>query len=201
MSADLSSPSFWFTPFVSLPAETDPLSWVKVGCCSGVQIFRMSLVFRIRQLVTTTLTGFYLRRKLRLSVCKGLGSSPSITIPSKILIDSNTHCHRVKGHPLGTSDTASECLATLGKSPWKAYYPCLPDLSAWGKNIWLLENTPGAMVFTGCRWPQAQEPCQLLQKVTSLPGLGGTAWASGPAPVDEHLGQRLSSVMMWLVSM
>lgn len=46
----------------------------------------------------------------------------------------------------------------------------------------------------------AQVPHQLLLKVTWLPGLGVT-WASDPVPVDEHLGQRLFSVMMWLVSM
>lgn len=46
----------------------------------------------------------------------------------------------------------------------------------------------------------AQVPRQLLLKVTWLPGLG-VAWASDPVPVDEHLGQRLFSVMMWLVSM
>lgn len=158
----------------------------------------MSSVFRIRQLVTTTLTGFNLRRKLRLSVCKDLGSSPSITIPSKILIDSNTYCHRVKGTGYVQVTLPQSAWSRLGKALGK---PCLPDLPAWGKTIWLLENTPGPMVFTGCRWPQAQEPCQLLKKVTSLSGLGGTAWISGPALVDEHLGQRLSSVMMWLVSM
>lgn len=46
----------------------------------------------------------------------------------------------------------------------------------------------------------AQVPRQLLLKMTRLPGLG-VAWASDPVHVDEHLGQRLFSVMMWLVSM
>lgn len=135
----------------------------------------------------TILTGSYLRRKLRLSVCKDLGSSPSITISSKILTESNTHPYRVKG--------TRYVQVTLPQSAWPRLGKALGKPGTHVSQIFLLgERTSGSL-----RTPQ--EPCQLPQKVTSLPGLGGTAWVSGHAPGDEHLGQRLSSVMMWLVSM
>lgn len=64
----------------------------------------------------TTLTGSYLRGKLRLSVCKDLGSSPSITIPSKILIENNTHCHRVKGTHYAQVTLPQSAWPRLGKA-------------------------------------------------------------------------------------
>lgn len=48
--------------------------------------------------------------------------------------------------------------------------------------LWRILVTPGAQVS-----------CKPLPKVTRLPGLGGTAWASDPIPVDAHLGQIVFS--------
>lgn len=48
--------------------------------------------------------------------------------------------------------------------------------------------------------PRGSSATSAVAENDKAPGLG-VAWASDPVHVDEHLGQRLFSVMMWLVSM
>lgn len=94
-----------------------------------------------------TLTSSCLRGKLRLSVCKDLGSSPSITIPSKILIESNTYCHRVKG--------THYVLVTLPQSAWPRLGKVLGKPITHVSQIFLLGERPSGSLRT------PQEPWSL----------------------------------------
>ncbi|CAH7169697.1 Fgd5 [Phodopus roborovskii] len=80
-------------------------------------------------------------------------------------------------HMMYPNTVDSSCLAMLGKSSWIAYYPCLLDLSTWGKNVWLLEY-PGAMAFTGYILGLTLQPKKTLYKPTWWEGRNDSPWCS-----------------------